>query len=228
MSQNRRERLREELIADIKRVAREQMAVEGTATLSLRAIATELGMTSAALYRYFANRNDLITTLTVEAYQSLADTLHQARVGCEPTAYAQQALSVGLAYRAWALAHPTDYMLILGNPIPGYQQPQAIVYPVVRQAMMVFVEILEQANPVAATEYQHLPPDLAAQFADWGGRLGYDGAAFYRGMSFWTRAHGLVMAEVCGYLMPILGDVQRMYEHEIRSLLERFGFTFSV
>jgi AcrR family transcriptional regulator len=58
---NRREQQRQSTLDEIKTVARRQMAREGTGALSLRAIAAEMGVTAPALYRYYANRDDLIT-----------------------------------------------------------------------------------------------------------------------------------------------------------------------
>jgi AcrR family transcriptional regulator len=49
----RRERVRQATVEEIKAVARAQMAAEGTAGVTLRAIAREMGMTAPALYRYF-------------------------------------------------------------------------------------------------------------------------------------------------------------------------------
>ena len=48
-----RARARIEVTAAIKDEARRQLAAEGAAKLSLRAVARELGMVSSALYRYF-------------------------------------------------------------------------------------------------------------------------------------------------------------------------------
>ena len=52
-----RERARAEITAEILRAGREQLATEGAAALSLRAVARELGMVSSAVYRYVANRD---------------------------------------------------------------------------------------------------------------------------------------------------------------------------
>ena len=52
-----RERVRRELTSEIKEVALAQLESGGGATLSLRAIAREMGMASSALFRYFRNRD---------------------------------------------------------------------------------------------------------------------------------------------------------------------------
>ena len=66
-----RDRARVEITAEILAAARRHLASEGAPSLSLRAIARELGMTSSAVYRYVASRDDLLTWLIVEAYNSL-------------------------------------------------------------------------------------------------------------------------------------------------------------
>ena len=56
-----RERARAELSREIKEEARRQLAASGADSLSLRAVAKELGMVSSALYRYYPSRDDLLT-----------------------------------------------------------------------------------------------------------------------------------------------------------------------
>src|SRR3974377_732110 len=38
------------------------------------------------------------------------------------------------ALRAWALAHPHEWGLVFGTPVPGYEAPQATVEPYARVA----------------------------------------------------------------------------------------------
>jgi AcrR family transcriptional regulator len=73
-----RARAREEVTAAIKDEARRQLAAEGAAKLSLRAVARELGMVSSALYRYFPSRDDLLTALIIDAYDSVGEAAEQA------------------------------------------------------------------------------------------------------------------------------------------------------
>lgn len=74
-----RERARIEVTAAIKDEARRQLAAEGAAKLSLRAVARELGMVSSALYRYFPSRDDLLTALIVDAYDAVGEAAEAAR-----------------------------------------------------------------------------------------------------------------------------------------------------
>jgi AcrR family transcriptional regulator len=104
MTQTRRERLHEATCQEIKAIAWEQIAAHGAASLSIRAIASQMGMTSPALYRYFANRDELVTALIVNAFNSLGDALANARDALPPEKHAGRYAATGYAYREWALA----------------------------------------------------------------------------------------------------------------------------
>lgn len=66
------------MTAAIKDEARKQLAEEGAAKLSLRAVARELGMVSSALYRYFPSRDDLLTALIVDAFDAIGAVAERA------------------------------------------------------------------------------------------------------------------------------------------------------
>src|SRR5919112_3925260 len=74
----RRERLRAEALAEITELAMAQVAEGGPTALSLNGIAKQMRMSGPAIYRYFASRDELLTTLVVDAYGDLAETLRQA------------------------------------------------------------------------------------------------------------------------------------------------------
>jgi AcrR family transcriptional regulator len=124
-----RESQRQDTREEIKAFARQQMAAEGTAALSLRAIARDMEMTAPALYRYFPSREDLITALIVDAFNALADALEAADAAPTQQDYGSRLRAVLMAYRGWALEHPTDFQLIYGNPIPGYSAPRELTVP---------------------------------------------------------------------------------------------------
>ena len=65
----------------IKQTARKQIAENGAGNLSLGAIARALGMTPPALYRYFDNRDALITALIIDAYDSMGEVMEHAADG---------------------------------------------------------------------------------------------------------------------------------------------------
>src|ERR1700748_1553713 len=73
-----RERVREEMTAEILAVARRHVAEQGAAALSLRSVARDLEMAPSALYRYFDGRDALLSALILDAYESLATEAERA------------------------------------------------------------------------------------------------------------------------------------------------------
>ncbi len=90
-SSRARARVRAELTQEILAAAHEELAAGGAAGLSLRAVARRLEMVPSALYRYFPNRDALLTALIVDAYEA---------VGAAAGAADAAALSAGANRRA--------------------------------------------------------------------------------------------------------------------------------
>jgi AcrR family transcriptional regulator len=141
-SQTARERARAELTREITEEARRQLAAVGAGGLSLRAVARSLGMVSSALYRYYPSREDLLTALIIDAYNAIGEAAETAianananvnvNVGDGDGCGRARWLAACHAIRSWAVAHPHEYALIYGSPVPGYRAPQATIGPAAR------------------------------------------------------------------------------------------------
>src|SRR5690242_8975213 len=170
-SQTARQRARAELTREIKEAARRQLAETGAPQLSLRAVARELGMVSSALYRYFPSRDDLLTALIIDAYEAVGECAESA-VAAAPRADSRARWrALCNAVRDWARAHPHEYALVYGTPVPGYQAPQDTVEPAARVAL-VLVAVVRGAPPaerppgrIPAGELAEQLTGLAAQIA---------------------------------------------------------------
>jgi len=130
--QTARQRARAELTSEIKAEARRQLAAEGAQRLSLRAVARELGMASSALYRYFPSRDDLLTALIIDAYDAIGESAERSGGATSPADIRGRWRACCHAVRDWALAHPHEYALIYGSPVPGYQAPQETIASAIR------------------------------------------------------------------------------------------------
>ena len=116
---SRRQRLRDATTEEIKQVARDLMAREGTSSLNLRAIARAMGITPSALYRYFPSRDAILTALITDAYDAVGDSVEDA-IAAAPVDRTSTAILAGVhAFRRWALDHPQEFSLIYGGPVPG-------------------------------------------------------------------------------------------------------------
>jgi AcrR family transcriptional regulator len=213
----------------IKGVARRQMAAHGAATLSLRSVAAELGITAPAIYRYFPNRDALVTALIVDAYRALGAAVAGAEAGIARDDFGGRFLAAAVAYRRWSLDHNADFQLIFGTPIPGYHAPAEVTVPVVEEAFSPFALIPEAAwaagrlRAVAAAGWPAAATD--ARLATWlrAERFTMPAPLLRLVLEGWGLMHGLVTLELIGHLPPLVGDPAEMYEAAIRSFLLRVG-----
>jgi AcrR family transcriptional regulator len=169
-----RERVREEMTAEILAVAGAHVARDGAAALSLRSIARDLGMAPSALYRYFDGRDALLSALILDAYGALAEEAERAADAAEVGGAAgvgdeaERWLAVPRAVRLWALDHPHLWGLIFGTPIPGYHAPEDTVELYARIAVALVRPLLaaHQAGRLRADEpARPVPDELGAAVA---------------------------------------------------------------
>ncbi|MEV7413970.1 TetR/AcrR family transcriptional regulator [Streptomyces sp. NPDC089919] len=219
-----RERARIEVTAAIKDEARKQLAAEGAAKLSLRAVARELGMVSSALYRYFPSRDELLTALIVDAYDAVGEAAERAAAaapGLPPTA---RWTEVCRAVRAWALANPHEYALIYGSPVPGYQAPQATVEPAARVAV-VLISIVREAHTGRGLALPPLPdalrPEAARMAADFAPDL--PPAVVAAMAAAWAQLMGLVSFELFGQFHRVVEDRDTFFDHAAGRLAHAVG-----
>ena len=127
-----RAKARVETTTEIKRLARAQIATKGAANLSLREIAREMGVASSALYRYFASRDQLLTELIIESYDDIGYLVERADAKYSRDDLAGRWRAVSHSLRKWAIANPSEYGLIFGTPVPGYEAPTDTIAPALR------------------------------------------------------------------------------------------------
>ncbi|MEV5547294.1 TetR/AcrR family transcriptional regulator [Streptomyces sp. NPDC052309] len=221
-----RARARIEVTAAIKDEARRQLAEEGAAKLSLRAVARELGMASSALYRYFPSRDDLLTALIIDAYNAIgaaAESAHDAASGSDP---ARRWTLVCEAVRAWALAHPHEYALIYGSPVPGYTAPQDTVPPAARVGQ-VFFGITRDAHRSTGLALPELPaglrPEAERMTADLAPDLPPEAVTAL--VAAWAELFGLIGFEVFGQFNRVVEDRETFFRHAADRLARGVGLT---
>ncbi|MER0245119.1 TetR/AcrR family transcriptional regulator [Streptomyces sp. HSW2009] len=222
-----RERARDEVTAAIKDEARRQLAEGGAAKLSLRAVARELGMVSSALYRYFPSRDDLLTELIIDAYDALGEAAERALAATVDDAPASRWQSVCRGVRTWALAHPHEYALIYGSPVPGYRAPQDTTGPAARVALALIAVLREaheagELQEVAESTAPEPVRDDAQRLADV---LGIDlPAPTVAGLTAtWAQLFGLVSFEVFGQFNHVVEARDVFFDQATAGLGRQLG-----
>lgn len=202
MSQIRsaRERARGEVVAEIVRVANRQLAEVGPTGLSLRAVARELGVVSSAVYRYVASRDELLTLLIVDAYDSLGAHVEAAVADGAAEAPLRRWVGAAVAVRDWAVQHPHEYALLYGTPVPGYAAPERTI-PSGTRVSFALLSIVRDAWRAGELEVPDGPAVSAALAADLEGfRVAVDLDApdevLVRALAAWTQLFGLVSFEL--------------------------------
>jgi AcrR family transcriptional regulator len=226
----RRDRLRQATIAEIKALAWEQIAVAGAASLSLRAVARAMGMTSSALYRYFRSREALLNALVRDGFTSLADTLEavEAEVA-DVTDMGERFIRLVGAYRAWSLEHPSEYALMFGTPVPGFE----VFGPEVKAELIRGVNVLFRCMIAGVQSGRLHPPALRgpgaarlrAQLQAWGAHQGQrlPPAALAGCLFAWTQLHGAISLDVFGHMPPDVLPADDLFEQQMRQVLVTLG-----
>ncbi len=144
--------------AAVKRVALAQLEAGGPGAVAINAIARELGVSGPALYRYFKNRDALLTALAKDAYDDLAEALAGAQ-------------SLAHAYRAWALAQPHRYRLLFSAPWPGYDPHQPALVAAAQRSMALLLQVepdRERAVTLWSRMHGHVSLEIEGNFASMG------------------------------------------------------------
>ncbi|MCU0514169.1 MAG: WHG domain-containing protein [Anaerolineae bacterium] len=229
MPRLKRAEVHDSIREDIKATARRLLAAEGAAGMSLRAIARALDITAPALYTYFPSQDDLITALVVDGFTGLGDAM-QAALEQQAGAAAAAGLHAAMqAYYAWALAHPAEYLLIYGTPIPGYTAPGDITVPAAVRIFILLVTPMEQALQRGELHprppYDRVPPAQALPLARLITANDYpvSPTAIYLGFRAWSLLYGLTMPALLGHLMPL--ETAAFFHDEVAAWLHSLGFS---
>ncbi len=152
----------------IVEAARSLLASGGAEACSMRAVGERAGVTAAAIYRHFRDKQALIDHLVARAYENFELALLRA-IAPLPVGSFERLAALGEAYLAFATENPEEFK-ILFTPLPGKRKrlrdlPADGGYPILRQCA---VEAIREGTV-------------------------RDGDADLISLFLWSRVHGLVM-----------------------------------
>jgi AcrR family transcriptional regulator len=220
----RRERLRAEVLDEIRRHGYEQIAAGGPTALSLNGIAKAMGMSGPAMYRYFGSRDELLATLVTESYEDLAQTLERA-ASAVASARADDRLRAALgAYRLWATASPHRYRLVFGSTYgSGELDPERII-PAAARSMAVLLAGLADLDPNTPGP-KMTDRALRSEIQQWGkiraGDQVKDPGVLLLGLLTWSRLHGILSLEIEGFYDQVGVGAELLYESEVQHLIDQ-------
>lgn len=214
---------RQRIEARIVELGRRHLVTEGAAGLSLRAIARDLGMVSSAVYRYVANRDDLLTLLLVDAFCELADRVDRARDDGAP--WQEQFRAMAHAARGWAADQPASWALLYGTPVPGYRAPRERTVGPGTRVVGAFFDVIAAgiaAGDVPPSEMV-VPEPLSSDFEALRDEFDFagDDGALAKGFLTWATLIGAISLEVFGQYGPdTLTEPAAVFDLQVGLLLD--------
>lgn len=164
------------------------LARDGEGAFTVRRIAEEAGCSTTGVYTWFGGKAGLVDAIFVEGFEGFDAAL------AGPYAQGDTA-EVGRAYRRWALANPTHYLVMFGRAVPGSRPG--------REALARGYESFLRLVGHVRDTYPELDDDAAH---DW---------AYHLNVTF----HGYVMTELTG-MSPAPQRVEELYELGLARLSE--------
>lgn len=149
----------------------------GPDAVTMRQLASELGVSPMTPYRYFKDKDDILAAVRAGAFDRFAQVLETAYA--EPGDARTRGAKVAEAYLDFAFAHPQTYKLMF-----DLHQPNELDYPDLRRAaerarrtMSDYVKGLIEAGVLSGD-----PEEIGAMF--------------------WAATHGVVLLALAGKLGP--------------------------
>ena len=172
--------MRDELV----RAALTVLQRDGAAALTVRNITAEAGCSTTGIYTYFGGKQGLVEAIFVDGFESFDRTV-------QPKLLAGDLPAAGRAYRQWALANPTQYMVMFGRAVPDFMpSPEAQA-----RALQSFGDLADAIARIS-------PGDDHTE----------------RAYHVFATVHGYVMLELAGMAPPTREGSDQLYERAIAAL----------
>lgn len=125
----------------------------GLESLSLREVARRLHVSHQAPYKHFPSRDHILAEIVARAFAGFAAHLDARDPGTGPH---EDLASMGRAYLGYAAAHPLQYRLMFGTPLPAPEEHPAMM----REARHAFSLLRDALGRAAAERSGPASPDL--------------------------------------------------------------------
>jgi AcrR family transcriptional regulator len=176
--------------AKIGAAATALFAAKGESAITIRDIAAKLGRSPMGLYRYFADRDEILAFVRADAFDRFSDQLEAAFVS-GGDAFAR-ARAVGRAYLDFALTNPNAYRLMF-----DLSPPDEAKHPELRRA----------GKRAGETVTRHVRDLAAAGIVEGDPRI--------IGNALWAASHGVIVLHLAGRL-PQGMNVEDLYFETMR------------
>ncbi|MGW0431398.1 TetR/AcrR family transcriptional regulator [Micromonospora sp. NPDC003197] len=225
----RRDRQRQATLREINACARKLLVTQGSAAVTINAVAREMGMSGPALYHYYGSHEELVGAVTADFFHELAATMETARDAHGDTSIGDQLVAACRTMRTWAVAHPAEFGWIFASPIaPPDRQRESVRHQAARRFEQVLLDLtvkLWQTRRFPVPDLDSLPPSLREQLINYSSSIGdqLPPEAAHVFLTCWIRLYGLLCMEVLHQLDFAYSDLEPVFEECLHDLVRMLG-----
>jgi AcrR family transcriptional regulator len=196
-AERRHQATEQRILAAARELLLARTTIEG---LSLREVARRADFTPGALYRYFADRDELLRALFMGALDVFTAHMEEAAAAVADRPAAERLTALGLAYLSYAREHPQDLVMVFeaAAPTPSWDAYVQVARP--------FTLVVAAAREGVERGELIVPEGLDAP------RLAY---------TFWALVHGMAVLEGA-HLSNVRGELAATHELAIRHVIASF------
>jgi AcrR family transcriptional regulator len=166
---------------------------QGTEALTLRAVARLAGVSQAAPYRHFANKEALLAGVAEEGFHSLMSAMRQSVQACGDMPLGRLR-AVGIGYVTFATSHPAHFRVMFGRDMADRS-----AFPTLRQVagdtLTIVVDAIADCQRAGLVRSEEPAADLA--------------------LTAWSSVHGLSTLLLDGVLDRPVADVAEMVTRDL-------------
>ncbi len=122
---------------------------DGAPALTVRHVADEAGCSTTGIYTHFGGKQGLVEAIFLEGFESFDAALL-------PLYEQGELLASGRAYRQWALANPTHYLVMFGRAVPDFEATDSAMERARRSFDALIAAVAAHGAPDPATAAYHL------------------------------------------------------------------------
>ncbi len=175
---------RDQILESALRVLQNQ----GPAALTVRNVAAGAGCSTTGVYTYFGAKQGLVDAIFIEAFESADRATFLGSGGL---------FDACVAYRNWAIEHPTQYLVMFGSAVPEYEPSEAALLRAIQSYEQLLATVRSSAPSTNSVETNN-------------------GLAHH----LWATLHGYVMLELQSMGAPNGESAEIAYERGARLVVD--------
>jgi AcrR family transcriptional regulator len=179
--------------SDICRVAAVLFARHGVAGVTMRQIATQLGRSPTAAYRYFKSKEEILAAVRAAAFNRFCEVIEEATLSSRDPR--ESARNVGRAYLGFALENPDAYRMMFDISEDAMTSDEGLTAALARARRCMVA---------------YLAPILDKDILN--------GELQALGQMLWACAHGLVMLRLAGVIADDAG-LRQLHERTMSAIV---------